>query len=187
MTMIDHGPHVRAIGWLDAQHDFSIGESPRAFITKLEEMVDRCNDSIEALGWGMFMGCHTCNLCNEFKSDLNLGVPDGEILFVAPEMVVHYIKHHSYRPPTQFMDAVMNSPVPGTPEYFGIVTPFREKHAKLIELRVKEMYERAAGYAISSGGDAESISDAALRVFGGGDKETLERIQALVQNANKAR
>ena len=185
--MVDQGPHIRAIGWLNVDHEYSIGESPSAFITKLEEMVDRCSDSIKALGWRMFMGCHTCDFCNQFRSSLNLGIPDDEFLFVAPEMIVHYIKHHSYRPPAQFMEAVMGSPVPGTPEYFSMVTPFREKHAQLIKLRVEEMYERAARYAISNGSDAESIDDAAIRVFGGSDKETRERIQELAQNAKNAR
>jgi hypothetical protein len=47
----------------------------------------------------------------------NFGVPSGDLLFVAPEMVVHYIEQHGYRPPAEFVAAVFRSPLPDTEDY----------------------------------------------------------------------
>jgi hypothetical protein len=47
------------------------------------------------------------------------------LLFVAPEMVAHYVEAHHYRPPAQFITAVTESPLPGTDEYRAAVASFR--------------------------------------------------------------
>jgi hypothetical protein len=63
------------------------------------------------------MGVHTCELCGSFKAGGNLGVPGDGVLYVAPEMIAHYVSAHGYLPPDEFVQAVSVSPLPGTEEY----------------------------------------------------------------------
>ncbi len=141
VTLIDEGEHVRAVGWLAAPSWFSSkksfpkGETSIEFLLRLYQFAKLWGDSSEALGWGMFLGVHGCELCNKFQAGGNFGVPAGELLYVAPEMITHYVEVHQYRPPVEFVTAVMNSPLPGTVEYSAAVAPFRELHAKQIKLK----------------------------------------------------
>jgi hypothetical protein len=57
-------------------------------------------------------------------------VPNGDVLFVAPEMIVHYVEQHQYAPPKEFVAAVLRSPLPDEQEYWATVKRFREIHAK---------------------------------------------------------
>ncbi len=71
------------------------------------------------------MGPHQCELCHSFMASGNIGVPTGDLLYVAPEMLAHYITAHRYAPPAEFVAALMASPLPGTPEYHDAVARFR--------------------------------------------------------------
>lgn len=130
MTQVDGGAHVRAVGWLSVQQPFPLGAVPAEFLDRLWEFARRSGDSIRALGWGMAMGWHDCELCNADRGTRNFGVPYGELLFVAPEMLPHYVEVHRYRPPAEFMRALMESPLPGTDEYRTLVAPFRRLHER---------------------------------------------------------
>jgi hypothetical protein len=54
------------------------------------------------------------------------------LLFV-PEIVVHYIEHHGYCPPAQFIAAVSRSPLPDSEEYQIITEPFWHLHREVIQ------------------------------------------------------
>jgi hypothetical protein len=49
-------------------------------------------------------------------SHLNIFVPYGDKIIVAPENLPHYIKDHGYKPPIEFFNALRESPKPGTKE-----------------------------------------------------------------------
>ncbi|QQS41384.1 MAG: hypothetical protein IPM63_00060 [Acidobacteriota bacterium] len=123
--MTASGPHVRAIGWLDKKHRFRKGRTSLEFREKLRKFSESASSSTFSLGWGVFFGHHTCELCEKFSSGLNFGVPAGEILYVAPEMVSHYVENHRYRPPKEFVKAVLDSPLPDTREYSDAIARFR--------------------------------------------------------------
>jgi hypothetical protein len=123
-TQIARGPHVRAIGWLSAKYSYPKGPSPEAFIERLRSLCGRWGESVRALDWPIAGGFHTCELCNDFRAAGNFGVPAGAALFVAPEMVAHYVEKHGYLPPQEFIDAVMVSPTPGTADYADAVKLF---------------------------------------------------------------
>jgi hypothetical protein len=123
-TPIMGGSHVRAIGWLSAEHSYPKGPVPRAFLDRLRSFCARWGDSIDALNWGVAGGWHTCELCNEFRASGNFGVPAGAVLFVAPQMVGHYVEKHGYLPPQEFIEAVLAAPMPGTSKYADAVEPF---------------------------------------------------------------
>jgi hypothetical protein len=127
-TMVAVGDHVRAVGWLCSDHPFTRGSVPAEFLARLREFVRLAGDSAKALYFPAFGGFHTCELCGEFHDIRNLGVPAGEVLYVAPGMVAHYIEQHGYAPPADFVDAVMASPLPATAEFRATAKPFYDRH-----------------------------------------------------------
>lgn len=129
--MVVSGEHVRAVGWLHPAHPYARGEAPAGFLSRLREYAARSSQSAEALGLSMFLGFHLCEFCGKAKGVGNFGVPSGPLLFVAPEMVVHYVEEHGYLPPAEFAAAVMASPLPGTEEYRLLAEPFRRMHEEM--------------------------------------------------------
>jgi hypothetical protein len=124
-TMVASGEHVRAVGWLHRQCPFPQGDVPAMVIERMREFARRWWESTSALDWGVFLGVHNCEFCGHFHASGNFGVPDGPLLFVAPEMVLHYVEQHKYLPPDEFISALMESPLPGTDEYSVAVETLR--------------------------------------------------------------
>ncbi len=132
-AMVAAGDHVRAVGWLHPDHPFPRGEVSPEFVAKFKAFA-RCGGHCAGeLYWGIAMGFHTCELCGNAHGVRNLGVPAGNLLFVAPEMVAHYVEEHGYAPPAEFITAVLASPLPGTPEYTASVAGFRRIHQRQAE------------------------------------------------------
>jgi hypothetical protein len=134
-TMIAAGDHVRAIGWLHPDHEYPRGVVPAECVARLREFVRLAGHCAEALYLPLCMGFHTCEFCQQAHGIRNLGVPAGDVLFVAPEMVAHYVEQHGYAPPPEFVAAVMESPLPGTSEYQDAVERFRQIHLRQREER----------------------------------------------------
>jgi len=102
------------VGWLDRGHGFARGPVPQPFMDALLEHLDMpCNRT---------RGYHLCNLCDAREpvrvkfhdSEAMLG--DAEIhasvpgrLYVAPNLVIHYVAEHDYRPPDLFIAAVLGT------------------------------------------------------------------------------
>jgi len=129
VTMGAAGPHVRAIGWLDLDHPFPVGEPRKQFLGRLQQFVEASRASHVSQMFGLFLGGHECEFCDEAGAGgmLNCGVPDGDVIFVAPELVVHYLSRHHYLPPEEFVTAVMRCPMPGTIAYQMALLRFRER------------------------------------------------------------
>ena len=131
--MIATGDHVRAIGWLHPDHPHPHGPVPAECLAKLKEFARLAGHCPEALYIGICMGFHTCEFCEKTHGHRNFGVPAGELLYMAPEMVAHYVEQHRYCPPAEFLAAVMASPLPGTPEYMAVASGFRQIHQQQLE------------------------------------------------------
>ena len=110
------------VGWLDAAHEYSKGPVSPEFVRLLSEL---CRAGVLHMrGW------HMCNLCvpdEERRSysdlvptlvkaeggDYSVGhaeirVPGlGGVMYAAPDMVIHYVVVHGYRPPDGFIEAVL--------------------------------------------------------------------------------
>lgn len=125
-TQIDDGDHVRAIGWLSGKEPFTTGEVERGFAERLRLLCDNWGKGLEALYWPAAGGLHECELCRKCSMSGNVGIPAGSLLYVFPEMTSHYVDEHHYRPPEEFVRAVMNCPIPGTAPYADAVASFRE-------------------------------------------------------------
>jgi hypothetical protein len=109
---------------LHPDHPFVEGQVSAAFLERLKKFVSQAGDSADALGFGAYGGFHTCEFCQSAHGVANFGVPSEDRLYVAPELIVHYIEEHDYCPPEEFIKAVMNSPLPESEEYQLITEPF---------------------------------------------------------------
>ena len=132
-SMVAAGDHIRAIGWLHPDHAYSKGSVALDFLTRLKAFVKLSGNSANALYFGAFGGLHTCEFCNKAYGVCNFGVVSGELLYVAPEMIVHYIEEHGYCPPAEFIHAVLRCPLPDSEEYQILTEPFWHLHRKVVE------------------------------------------------------
>lgn len=114
---IADGDHVRAVGWLSSEAPFAQGAVPELFLKRLRVFADLWEESTIALEWPVAAGVHTCELCGGASAGGNFGVPSAGLLFIAPELIVHYVIAHEYAPPAEFLRALMDASLPGTPEY----------------------------------------------------------------------
>ena len=109
---------LRAIGWLNANHGYAKGPVAEEDFARLCELL------VDPWEPGGFTGSHACDLCRftsgptnvHFRKSsvsvghANLFLPAGDVLFVAPSLVVHYIDAHEYQPPPVFWEAVRACP-----------------------------------------------------------------------------
>ncbi len=118
-------PNFRNIGWLDDQHTVNQGPVSEEFLDRLWAY---CQKSVRE-----FRGFHFCDFCdaaiqpiisNRSKEELNLGAAEirvpgkNDIVYIAPNLIYHYVTAHHYQPPAEFVEAVINSPHPNSATYF---------------------------------------------------------------------
>ena len=133
-----------AVGWLDHAHPFSTGIVPVAVMTRL---IDFLRDPWDlGIFWGWHL-CEICRpegiklkpdpsreeIAEEFNresrqfpevpglgnANLFIPVPGSLNVYVAPSLIVHYIKYHQYCPPIQFQEALIKCPEMNSPGYLG--------------------------------------------------------------------
>lgn len=124
-------PGLLNIGWLSDAQPFEAGETSQEFQDRLFEF---CLDKFVV---HIARGFHVCELCHtsveqwykEGKARYGkqahwCGIGDGEIrvigktaAYAAPTLVYHYVVEHRYRPPQEFIDAVLSGPPPGSEEH----------------------------------------------------------------------
>jgi hypothetical protein len=109
----DLASELTAIAWLTNDVAFSTGKTPDESYAKLKLLL------IDPWQPMIFGGCHDCELCQFDRpyGHSNLFVPNGSLIFVCPEMILHYIAAHHYRPPDQFLAAVAECPNTHTMDY----------------------------------------------------------------------
>jgi hypothetical protein len=109
----DYCDILRAVGWLGRDQPFETGHVPPEFCDRLVALLNTAYQPIFTRGY------HECELCQSDgpKGIANLFVPGDGVLMVCPELIVHYIKAHNYRPPEVFQMAVMACPDTGSVEY----------------------------------------------------------------------
>ncbi len=105
--------NLRAVGWLSSEVPFPTGRVERVVFEKLKSLLIN--------PWQPFvsMGVHECEICqfDPPSGNANLFVPNGKLIFVCPELIMHYIAAHHYRPPDEFLAAVIDCPDTRTIEY----------------------------------------------------------------------
>jgi hypothetical protein len=110
--------NLLAIGWLDKEHPFPQGPVDKDFFLKLCDLIRHPWQPIACMG---FHGCELCQFSGGGDADIdgkripgrssaNLFIPHEGTIFVAPELIAHYIDAHHYQPPKKFIEAVMACP-----------------------------------------------------------------------------
>lgn len=117
-SMLGAGESLRAVGWLSPEHAYTRGDVSPKHIRLLKEHLS------DAFQTSFFMGCHTCEFCLRRRKQMNLIVPTSEVVYVAPEMILHYVTEHGYRPPDCFFEALQACPKQGSPDYMRLFIKF---------------------------------------------------------------
>jgi hypothetical protein len=193
-TMVASGDHVRAIGWLTCGQPFQQGEVPPTFLARLDQFVRLAGRSAEALSFPAFGGFHECELCDRSADPRafgpcgygNLVVPDGPVLYVAPELVAHYVRVHHYQPPAEFVAAVIASPLPDTPEYRALAEPFARLHRAEWERAFQRQIDHAGKWALERGGTDEAVWEAVRTFCGSWTAEMFERVRTAMRTGEPA-
>jgi hypothetical protein len=118
-----HGENVRAVGWLEAEHPYQQGTVPKRFMTCLKHHVATACQVV------LFCGAHRCSLCSKearYVGYRNLMIPTKQLLYAAPELIVHYIEKHRYQPTQEFIDVVMACPKQGSDLYMALLLRYQE-------------------------------------------------------------
>ncbi|WP_162907611.1 hypothetical protein [Allorhizocola rhizosphaerae] len=108
------------VGWLEAGHEYPIGPTPPRFVARLGKL---CAERKTA----QTRGFHRCTFkpCDKlphwpplstmindrevFLGSAEIRVSAGKgISFAAPDLIYHYVVDHGYKPPAQFVEAVMH-------------------------------------------------------------------------------
>jgi len=112
--------NVLNVGWLSRGHVFPVGAVPEAFVNALRRLIKSPEN--------LYRGYHSCEFCPEPPIVVGsnglrvIGPPEetmgnGEIrvagldgvVYVAPVLVAHYVTVHNYRPPAEFIGAVIRA------------------------------------------------------------------------------
>ncbi len=85
------------IGWLDRGHNYEKGETPDSVVEKLKS----------AKFEKRYKGWHVCEFCKK-STGYGIGSITGKsgTKYVFPDMIIHYIVDHGYKPPTKFIKDV---------------------------------------------------------------------------------
>lgn len=129
--------NIIAIGWLDAEHPYSIGDVPSEFKISLEIF---CSKALIR-----DFGAELCPICEKFEAvriklasgkeislygtyEIRIPSKDGKKIYAASDFILHYVLTHHYKPPQEFIDAVLAAPLPDTPEYESFTNPWKKYH-----------------------------------------------------------
>lgn len=119
------GGYLRlSVGWLAAKQPYTQGDVSVAFTDHLWVL---CRNSVLHM-----LGYHKCPFCSNSafgvleqngSEELRLGSAEirvlgkNKIIYAAPDLIYHYVVEHHYRPPNEFVQAVLEGPLPESPEY----------------------------------------------------------------------
>jgi hypothetical protein len=114
------------IGWLDQWHEYSQTTPSGLFVDRLWSF---CRLPVHQT-----LGYYQCELCTEppfglrvqrGEEELWLGDAEirvfgnGDVVYAAPNLIYHYVVHHHYSPPEEFIQSVLEGPLPDSPEYLS--------------------------------------------------------------------
>jgi len=142
-TLVADGEHVRAVGWLHPDHPFSRGAVPPEFVVRLKEFMTRPSSRDDDFHFPGFGGIHACEFCGKAHGGGNLGVPSENLLYIFPDMLVHYIEAHDYKPPAEFITALLHSPFRDEDQFQLLSEPFWHLHRQAQERKSLESVSNA--------------------------------------------
>jgi hypothetical protein len=126
-----------AIGWLENGRPVPTGEVPEQVFEELRELLREPWAPVVFAGW------HDCDLCvyrygpSKMRTNpntvgfKNLFVPGDAKIYVAPELILHYIDQHGYSPPAEFQQAVLDCPTMRSVPYLKAILKLGLTHKAL--------------------------------------------------------
>jgi|WetSurMetagenome_2_1015567.scaffolds.fasta_scaffold39275_2 hypothetical protein len=102
------------IGWLDSKHEYRSGKVPDEVVAKILQL---CSNPMHRT-----RGYHLCPFCSkpsfgievQFENELfKLGSAEimvrgqDKTIYMAPDMIYHYITKHNYLPPGEYIRALI--------------------------------------------------------------------------------
>lgn len=119
---------LNGVGYLEAGKDYPRGEASELVFERLVGLVKR-----SGITW---FGYHDCDLdlCGSpqpppelrykglvipTQCDRDILVPGETVIYIAPALILHYIRAHNYQPPSAFLKAVVACPEPTSTEYLA--------------------------------------------------------------------
>jgi hypothetical protein len=117
---------LKSVGYLSRNHDYPKGETSDEMFARLICLAKH--------PLGAWAGEHLCDLgyCGsnrpqpEFEwqgmeiprcCSTDILVPDKTVVYIAPALILHYIRAHHYLPPACFIEAVLVCPEPDSADY----------------------------------------------------------------------
>ena len=105
-------PNVRNVGWIDLIQ-YSKGEVPDKIIEKISSLVfGDFHPGCIVEPVRAFPVCPVCGPLIEQRHgkalmESELWIPDGDRVFASPILIAHFIETHDYRPPEEYLEAVV--------------------------------------------------------------------------------
>lgn len=122
------------VGWLDISAPYTVGVMSQEFQKKL---LDFCVSECIVLRCMGFHGCQYCanptyRVVVQHHSGKQVTLGNGEIrvigksaIYASPTLIYHYVSVHGYRPPDEFVEAVLNGTRSGSAEHKAILARLR--------------------------------------------------------------
>ncbi len=136
-TYFRHDPEGKllAVGWLEGDQPFAPGEADRPFLDALTRII---SDPWKEFSYRGFHSCSFRHRRADFPGGeldqrvgplrpagrhgvYNLFIPYRRRVYVAPELILHYIHVHGYAPPKVFQRAVLACPEVRSEAYFKAI------------------------------------------------------------------
>lgn len=104
------------VGWLSKDHPFPKGDVPNGLVKRLRAFLDTAVNQTR--------GLHGCDFCTDplaYYEEEKLGSAELRVfarngtVFAAPTLISHCITAHKYQPAQDFVEAVMQNPIPPDP------------------------------------------------------------------------
>lgn len=97
------------VGWLEKSEKFETAEPSEEVIASLKRQLPF--RVLRTRGW------FTCHLCrrsdhhklDEYKKELGgaeIWIENGQVTYACPDLIIHYIEDHHYKPPAAFLTAL---------------------------------------------------------------------------------
>src|SRR6185369_530883 len=118
LSPLDGSERMVTIGWLGRGNTYPVGEVPLNVYRKLAALLAEPGRPAAS---GAIQPCDLCVYEPERAGTMNVFVPGDQRVYVAPELILHYMNAHRYQPPEEFCKAVLSCPRMGMSEYCQVL------------------------------------------------------------------
>jgi len=98
--------NLLSVGWIDKDENGDInytkGDVSDDFLNKLKDLI---NNRYKYVG---YMGCHVSVFNERICEQGQVFIPYKHKIYCCPKLIAHYIEDAQYKPPDEFIDAVMS-------------------------------------------------------------------------------